>query len=108
MPRIFFASKSTVDKSNTVLDIVFHQGVAEKTGGTYISFAGTRLPEQKLIFARDITHVPKILCHSISHVEPFKQRGLNFSQNNQNSNPVRVVNNLQGEGKGDSLERVCE
>ena len=26
----------------------------------------------------------------------------------KDSNPVRVVNNLQGEGKGDSLERVCE
>ena len=24
MPRIYFASKSAVDKSNTVLDIVFH------------------------------------------------------------------------------------
>ena len=34
MPRIFFASKSTVDKSNTVLDIVFHRWGRQK----FVSF----------------------------------------------------------------------
>ena len=30
MPRIFFSSKSTVDKSNTVLDIVFHPSLTHQ------------------------------------------------------------------------------